>query len=68
MCSVNRSPDIQRGFHQLVAVLKIIQELAREHGRQGRLSLVYRGGRLEVFECLEKTGFLTDEELVRFGE
>ena len=67
MSSVNRSPDIQRGFRQLVAVLKVIQELAREHGRKGRLSLVSRDGRLEVFECTESQGFLKDEELERFG-
>ena len=67
MSSVNRSLDIQRGFRQLVALLKVIQEIAREHGRGGRLSLVCRDGRLEVFARTGSQGVLKDEELARFG-
>ena len=65
--AVEQSSRIQRGFRQLIAVLKVVQVLARQHGKRGRLSLVCRDGRLEVFERTSDEGCLSDEELTRFG-
>ena len=67
MRAVERSWRIQRGYRQLVAVLKVIQELAQEYGERGRLSLVCRDGRLEVYERTNDGGTLEDFELKRFS-
>ena len=67
MGTLDKSTRIQQGFHKLVAVLKVIQEFVRQHGRRARLSLVCRDGRLEVLEHIGNQGFLEDEELERFG-
>ena len=67
MGTLDKSVRIQQGFRKLVAVLKVIQELVRQHGRRARLSLVCRDGRLEVFERTGSHGSLEDEELERFG-
>ena len=65
--TVEQSARVQRGYRQLVAVLKVIQELAQEHGERGRLSLVCRDGRLEVYERTSDSGTLEDFELERFS-
>ena len=60
---------VQRNLKQLIRLLREIQALVAEHGRRGRLSLVCRGGKLEVFERSDgdDVGCLPDSELARFG-
>ncbi|KAI0369423.1 hypothetical protein BV20DRAFT_1036524 [Pilatotrama ljubarskyi] len=62
-----RDPRMQRSLRQLVRVLGTIQRLVQEHGQRGRLSLVCRQGRLELFERDGDAGRLPDCELSRFG-
>ncbi|KAI0365689.1 hypothetical protein BV20DRAFT_1027527 [Pilatotrama ljubarskyi] len=57
---------MQRAFGQLVAVLRSIQELVKEHGQRGRLSLVCQDGVLKVYERTSDAGCLTEDELARF--
>ncbi|TBU44042.1 hypothetical protein BD309DRAFT_959331 [Dichomitus squalens] len=65
--NVENNARLQRAFRQLVGVLRTVQNLAKEHGRRGRLSLVCRDGRLEVFERTTDQGAIPDSELERFG-
>ncbi|KAI1783569.1 hypothetical protein LXA43DRAFT_1131139 [Ganoderma leucocontextum] len=64
---VENDTKIQKGFRQLVAVLRTVQSLVKEHGARGRLSLVCRDGRLEVFERTSDQGAVPDSDLERFG-
>ena len=57
----------QRRFRQLVAVLRTIQNLVKEHGARSQLSLVCRDGRLEVFERTSSERIVPDSDLERFG-
>ncbi|CDO72256.1 hypothetical protein BN946_scf184970.g108 [Trametes cinnabarina] len=60
---------MQRSLRQLVRLLETIQELVMEHGPEGRLSLVCREGKLELFERAAGEGGacrLPDSELARF--
>ena len=64
--AVEQSPRIQRAFRQLVAVLREIQALATSFGKDARLSLVCRDGKLEVFKRTNGEGSLEEAELERF--
>lgn len=64
---VENDSKIQKGFRQLVAALRTIQSLVKEHGARGRLSLVCREGRLEMFERTSDQGTIGDSDLERFG-
>ncbi len=50
----------------LVAVLQMIQKLAVTHGREARLSLVCKQGRLSVYERVSKESCLPKDILARF--
>ena len=56
---------MQRSLRQLVRVLGAVQALVKAHGQRGRLSVVCRRGRLELFERLSAAR-LSDDELARF--
>lgn len=58
---------MQRALRQLVRVLGAVQRAVRAHGQRGRLSLLCRGGRLELYERAGDAGRLPDHELARFG-
>ncbi|KAI0738863.1 hypothetical protein C8Q80DRAFT_1113204 [Daedaleopsis nitida] len=60
---------MRRHLRMLVGVLREIQRLTRAHGGRGRLSLVCRDARLELFQRGNgsDTGCVPDEELARFG-
>ena len=64
---IENDSKIQKGFRQLVAVLQTLQSLVKEHGARGRLSLVCRDGRLEVFERTSDQGAVLESDLERFG-
>ncbi|PIL35057.1 hypothetical protein GSI_02844 [Ganoderma sinense ZZ0214-1] len=64
---VENDSKIQKRFRQLVAVLRTVQSLVKEHGARGRLSLVCRDGRLEVFERTSDQRMVPDSDLERFG-
>ncbi|KAI0671204.1 hypothetical protein C8Q78DRAFT_1131581 [Trametes maxima] len=64
---VETDPDIQAAFRQLVSVLRTIQNLVKEHGKRGRLTLVCQNGVLRVYERTTDAGVLPDSELARFG-
>ena len=64
---VENDSKIQKGFRQLVAVLRTVQSLVKEHGARGRLSLVCYDGRLEVFERTSDQGTVPASDLERFG-
>ncbi|KAL1946157.1 hypothetical protein VTO73DRAFT_15284 [Trametes versicolor] len=58
---------MQRALRQLVRVLGAVQRSVCAHGQRGRLSLLCRGGNLELFERADDAGRLPDHELARFG-
>lgn len=58
--------SIQKGLKQLRLVLDIIKELAVKHGERGRLSLVFQGGELRVYERTSQTSCLPDDVLQKF--
>ncbi|KAI0629810.1 hypothetical protein C8Q77DRAFT_1064917 [Trametes polyzona] len=64
--TVERNVHIQRTLRRLVAVLRTIQDLVKEHGRAGKLSLVCQGRSLKVFERTSDAGCLSEDELERF--
>ncbi|KAM5540765.1 hypothetical protein V8D89_005409 [Ganoderma adspersum] len=64
---VENDSKTQRRFRQLVAVLRTVQSLVKEHGARGQLSLVCRDGRLEVFERTSDERIVPDSDLERFG-
>ncbi|KAH9932793.1 uncharacterized protein BXZ73DRAFT_46733 [Epithele typhae] len=67
MHSVEQGTRTQRGFRQLVAVLRQLQTMAREHGKRVKLSLVCQEGVLKVYERGGEGGVLEDADLERFG-
>ncbi|KAI0922958.1 hypothetical protein AcV5_009815 [Taiwanofungus camphoratus] len=58
--------DAQVGLTKLSSVLRTIQNLVIEHGQRGRLSLVCREGKLQVFERADQRSCLPDTEMNRF--
>ncbi|KAH9849465.1 hypothetical protein C2E23DRAFT_737349 [Lenzites betulinus] len=58
---------MRRSLRQLVRVLEDVQRALTAYGPRGRLSLVCRKGRLELFACATEVGRVPDSELVRFG-
>ncbi|KAI0642899.1 hypothetical protein C8Q79DRAFT_1012907 [Trametes meyenii] len=64
---VESDPNIQATFRRLVSVLRTIQNLVKEHGKRGRLTLVCQNGVLGVYERTTDAGVLPDAELLRFG-
>ncbi|KAI0823265.1 hypothetical protein BC628DRAFT_602365 [Trametes gibbosa] len=58
---------MRRSLRELVRVLEDVQHAVQAYGPRGRLSLVCRGGKLELFECASEAGRLPDRELARFG-
>lgn len=51
---------------KFISVMKVIQDVVTEGGDHGRLSLVCRDGRLEVFERLDRSSCLPEAALARF--
>ncbi|OCH92808.1 hypothetical protein OBBRIDRAFT_790819 [Obba rivulosa] len=67
------SPEMRRidaaaqpAFRKLRRALREIQALVQEHGQRGRLTLVCKSGRMEVFAREGEDGCLSDEILERF--
>ncbi|KAJ7119734.1 hypothetical protein C8R44DRAFT_672654 [Mycena epipterygia] len=67
------SPELQaveRGMQlslkKFRAALDVIRDLVVKHGQRGRLTLVCRGGKLEVFERTSNASCLPDEVMARF--
>ncbi|KAF8194433.1 hypothetical protein K438DRAFT_1919159 [Mycena galopus ATCC 62051] len=67
------SPDLravertmQTSLKKLRAALDLIKEIIVKHGQRGRLTLVCRGGKLEVFERTSNASCLPDEMMARF--
>ncbi|KAI9065981.1 hypothetical protein FKP32DRAFT_1566831 [Trametes sanguinea] len=57
----------QQIFKQLVSILRTIQQLMKDHGRQGSLSLVCQSdGALKVYKRTSDAGLLPESELTRF--
>ncbi|KAI0923002.1 hypothetical protein AcW1_002502 [Taiwanofungus camphoratus] len=56
----------QVSFSRLSRALKAIQELVVKYGHCGRVSFVYREGRLQVFERTDKRSCLPEAYLSRF--
>ncbi|KAI0775564.1 hypothetical protein BD413DRAFT_611082 [Trametes elegans] len=66
--NVESNEHLQRTFRQLVSVLRTIQDLVKEHGRQGRLTLICDdGAMLKVYKRTSDAGCLTEKELERFN-
>ncbi|KAJ7618833.1 hypothetical protein DFH06DRAFT_1011842 [Mycena polygramma] len=59
---------IQPSLKKLRAALAIIRALVVEHGERGRLTLVCRGGKLEVFKRTSSTNCLPEEVIARFED
>ncbi|KAI9065989.1 hypothetical protein FKP32DRAFT_1566676 [Trametes sanguinea] len=60
---------MQRSLRQLVRLLEAVQDLVKQHGKEGRLSLVCRKGKLELLERTaghDGAGRLPDSVLARF--
>ncbi|KAJ7258800.1 hypothetical protein B0H12DRAFT_436750 [Mycena haematopus] len=67
------SPDLkavertlQPTLKKLRVALGLIRDLVVKHGQRGRLTLVCRGGKLEVFERTSSANCLPDEIMARF--
>ncbi|EMD39487.1 hypothetical protein CERSUDRAFT_149984 [Gelatoporia subvermispora B] len=58
--------SIQPAFRRLRQALHDIQELVKAHGQRGRLTLVCREGRLEIFERESQESCLPDSVMERF--
>ncbi|KAK7050562.1 hypothetical protein R3P38DRAFT_2865875 [Favolaschia claudopus] len=58
--------SIQPGLRKLRVALGVIRDLVVKHGERGRLTLVCRRGRMEVFERVSAESCLPDEVLARF--
>jgi hypothetical protein len=58
MQSVEQS--LQTGFKKVRKVLDVIRELVIKHGKEGGLSLVYKGGVMKVYERESKECLLPD--------
>ncbi|KAI0693837.1 hypothetical protein C8T65DRAFT_585445 [Cerioporus squamosus] len=66
--NIENNARIQRSFRQLAAALRAIQELVKDHGQRGRLTLVcQQDGSLKVYQRTSQQGLLPDTELERFG-
>ncbi|CCL99524.1 uncharacterized protein FIBRA_01542 [Fibroporia radiculosa] len=63
---MNIDARAQPGFRRLRDLLGTIQELVIEHGRLGRLSLVHKGGILQVFERADRGSCLPEPMMGRF--
>ncbi|KAF7365701.1 hypothetical protein MVEN_00443800 [Mycena venus] len=57
---------MQPNLKKLRAALDLIKDIVLRHGQRGRLTLVCRGGKLEVFERTSKVSCLPDEVMARF--
>ncbi|CCL99525.1 uncharacterized protein FIBRA_01543 [Fibroporia radiculosa] len=58
--------QLQAGFRKLRRALEEIQELVIEHGKEGRLSLVFSRGKLQVFKRSGQDSCLPEKMLARF--
>ncbi|KAL7279612.1 hypothetical protein ACG7TL_006018 [Trametes sanguinea] len=57
----------QQIFKQLVSILRTIQQLLKDHGGQGSLSVVCQwDGTLQVYKRTSNAGLLPESELARF--
>lgn len=66
--NIENNSRIQRSFRQLAAALRAIQELVKEHGQRGCLTLICQpDGSLKVYQRTDQQGLLPDSELERFG-
>lgn len=63
---VNAAKDLQVNLRKLRAALGKIQEMVKEEGERGRISLVCENGVLSVFERVGREGCLPDEFMARF--
>ncbi|KAH9947479.1 hypothetical protein B0H21DRAFT_335611 [Amylocystis lapponica] len=59
--------NAQAGFRQLRKALQDIQKLVVGHGERGRISLVCRDGKMEVFERTSQASCLPESVLERFA-
>jgi hypothetical protein len=57
---------MQPSLQKLCVALGLIKDIVVKHGQRGRLTLVCRGGKLEVFERTSNASCLPDELMVRF--
>lgn len=57
---------IQPSLKKLRAALDVIRDVVVEHGQRGRLTLVCREGRLQVFERVSAASCLPDDVMARF--
>ncbi|KAJ7644789.1 hypothetical protein FB45DRAFT_898670 [Roridomyces roridus] len=62
--------DVERGLQpnlrKLRAALDVIREVVVKHGRRGRLTLVCRAGRLQVYERVSQASCLPEDVMARF--
>ncbi|KAJ7162824.1 hypothetical protein C8R46DRAFT_1101622 [Mycena filopes] len=58
--------QIQPSLKKLRVALDTIKAIVVEHGQRGRLTLVFRGGKLQVFERTSEASCLPDEVMARF--
>ncbi|RDX48823.1 hypothetical protein OH76DRAFT_630773 [Lentinus brumalis] len=66
--NIENNARIQRSFRQLAATLRTVQELVKDQGQRGRLTLVCQpDGSLKVYKRASQQGLLADSELERFG-
>ncbi|KAJ7505929.1 hypothetical protein B0H11DRAFT_361862 [Mycena galericulata] len=64
LSSVERT--IQPSLKKLRAALDVIKDVVVKHGQRGRLTLVCREGKLQVFERVGEASCLPDEVMARF--
>ncbi|KAJ6538007.1 hypothetical protein B0H19DRAFT_1213651 [Mycena capillaripes] len=58
--------QVQPNLKRLRAALDVIKDLVVEYGQRGRLTLVFRGGSLQVFERTSSASCLPKEVMARF--
>ncbi|KAJ7046383.1 hypothetical protein C8F04DRAFT_1064120 [Mycena alexandri] len=60
--------QIQPSLKKLRVALDTIKAVVLKHGQRGRLTLVFRGGKLQLFERMSQTSCLPDEVMARFED
>lgn len=58
--------ELQAGFRRLRRALQDIKELVVKHGKQGRLSLVFRNGELQALQRVSQESCLPESVMERF--
>lgn len=57
---------VQPNLKKFRAAMDVIRGVVMKHGQRGRLTLVFRGGSLQVFERMSSASCLPDEVMARF--